>query len=401
MTSSQGRTFTVIGAGPYGLATAAHLRGAGIDVRIFGKPMDFWQNHMPKGMLLRSPHDGSDIADPNRALTLARFEMAQGVTLPSRVPLEDFVQYGKWFQREALPELDIRSVSRLTRMGDTYRLTLEDGDNVEADNVVVATGIGSFAHYPSVFSEMSRQFVSHTSDTANVDLGRFSGKRVVVVGAGQSAIESAALLHEHGAGVEVIARQSQLRWLKNDTVVNWFNAKLNPLKAPGKIGPMGLDWLIEHPRLFTLFPRRLQERLAYRAIRPAASGWLKPRAKDLALTTGRVVVSARTERDHVHLKLDDGSARCVDHVLLGTGYRISISNYSFLDEGLLRHIRTDRGYPVLGSGFESSLSGLYFVGAPAAYSFGPLCRFVVGTRFAAHTLSLHAARKPSSRRAFA
>src|SRR5213079_230240 len=50
----------IVGAGPYGLSAAAHLRAAnGLDVRVFGEPMSFWERHMPKGMLLRSPLEGS------------------------------------------------------------------------------------------------------------------------------------------------------------------------------------------------------------------------------------------------------------------------------------------------------------------------------------------------------
>lgn len=54
----------IIGAGPYGLAAAAHLRAAGINPRVFGQTMDFWQNQMPRGMLLRSSWRASHISDP-------------------------------------------------------------------------------------------------------------------------------------------------------------------------------------------------------------------------------------------------------------------------------------------------------------------------------------------------
>ena len=56
----------IIGAGPYGLALAAHLRGRGVEPAVFGRPMSFWEEHMPKGMLLRSPWRASHISDPDR-----------------------------------------------------------------------------------------------------------------------------------------------------------------------------------------------------------------------------------------------------------------------------------------------------------------------------------------------
>ncbi|HYT64590.1 MAG TPA: hypothetical protein VEL50_11850, partial [Gemmatimonadales bacterium] len=91
----------------------------------------------------------------------------------------------------------------------------------------------------------------------------------------------------------------------------------------------------------------------------------------------------------LRLQLADGSARLVDHLLLGTGYRVDITRYSFLAPALGQAVRTREGYPELNVGFESSVPGLHFVGTPAAGTFGPLCRFVVGTRYVARELTRH------------
>ena len=389
--------FVVIGAGPYGLAVASHLRGAGREVRIFGKVMDFWESQMPRGMMLRSPHDGSDIADPDGQLTLGRYEAAHGIIAGKQVSLADFVGYGKWFQGQALPDLDDRHVTNLERVDGGFRLELDDGERLVAERVVIATGIGSFAHIPPPFASLPRERVSHASDRANRDLGRFRGQRVLVVGGGQSATESAALLHESGADVELLVRQPRHRWLKSGTFIERAYDTLSPLKAPGKIGPIGLNWLIEHPHLYTLMPRRMQDRLAARAIRPAASSWLKPRAEGVPIRTDRQVVSATVHGDKVRVRLNDGTDEDADHILLGTGYKIALSRYRFLSLELLQGIRTANGYPLLNGGFESSVPGLYFVGAPAAFSFGPLCRFVVGTRFTARTLTRKLRRERTQR----
>jgi FAD-dependent urate hydroxylase len=381
-------SFAVIGAGPYGLAVASHLRAAGLEVRVFGKTMDFWDSHMPKGMLLRSPWGGSHIADPEQALTLDRFQETLSSKLPKQVPLAEFVRYGQWFQSRALPDLDSRLVSEVERTEGGFRLALEDGDSVWAEGVVIATGIGSFPNIPAPLASLPPELVSHTSARSNRDLGRFSGRHVVVIGGGQSAIESAALLSEAGARTEVLLRQPRLRFLKSRPVVEWLmDCRLNPFKAPGKIGPLGINWLLEHPFLFTLFPRRLQDWMAYRAIRPAASGWLAPRVEGVTTHLGREVVAATAHGDKVRLQLSDGTNQEADHVLLGTGYKVAIARYRFLSPALLGGIRTVNGYPVLNRGFESSVPGLHFVGATAAYSFGPLCRFVAGTRFTAGTLT--------------
>ncbi len=390
--------FAVIGGGPYGLAVASHLRAAGVEVRVFGRTMEFWDRQMPRGMLLRSPWNGSHIADPARGLTLDRYEAAQGRPLSRRLPLEDFVGYGQWFQRQALPDLDPRMVVRVEQEAGGFRLSLEDDDGLRCRRVIVATGIGSFAHRPEPFASLPIERASHTSDRVNQDLGRFAGRRVVVIGGGQSAIESAALLDEAGAEVEVLIREPQVRWLRSRPFVEWLmDSKLYPFKAPGKIGPMGINWLIEHPPLFTLFPRKMQDWMARRSIRPMASSWLRPRTTRVTISTGRHVVAAEEHGEGVSLRLDDGSERRVDHVLLGTGYKVSLARYEFLAPEIVQAVRTVNGYPVLDRGFESSVPGLYFVGATAAHSFGPLCRFVAGTRFTAQTLTKHVRRTAAAR----
>jgi FAD-dependent urate hydroxylase len=235
--------FTVNGAGPYGLAVASHLRAGGAEVRIFCKPMDFWDSQMPKCMLLRSPWSGSNIGDPNQTLTLDRYESSLGSKLDRRrLPREDFVRYGQWFQQKGLPDLDTRNVARVEAGCAGYRITLDDGEQFSSQNVVVTAGIGSFNNYPAPFASLPQELASYTSDRLNYDLGRFAAKCVAVVGAGQSAIESAALLLEACAQVEVLLRQPQLRWLNSRLLVEWLmDCKINPFKAPGKIGPVGIN----------------------------------------------------------------------------------------------------------------------------------------------------------------
>ena len=142
----------IVGAGPYGLATAAHLRARnGRETRIFGEPMSFWQA-MPTRMLLRSPYPSCNIGAP-AGMSLDDWRVAHGLPLEIPVPLERFLEYGAWFQQQVAPDVDQRSVSALAGAnGSGYRLTLSDGDELLAKRVVVAAGIGNFAHVPSVFA---------------------------------------------------------------------------------------------------------------------------------------------------------------------------------------------------------------------------------------------------------
>jgi hypothetical protein len=373
----------VIGAGPYGIAAAAHLRsGSALDVRVFGRPMSFWRS-MPRGMLLRSRWEASHIAFPSGELSLDAFMAESGERFGAPVPLDRFIEYGTWVQQRVAPDADPRLVTSVQREDDGFALVLDDGERIRARRVVVAAGIGPFAQRPAEFDGLPGQGVSHTSEWD--DLSVFSGRDVAVIGGGQSALEAAALLHEAGSRVEVIARRQSLVWLKGGVV----QRRLGPFKpvfyAPTDVGPIGMSRLVAVPEAFTLFPRRAQDTMARRAIRPAGAKWLRERLVDVPLTTGRTVAAARNG-DGIRLDLDDGTTRHVEHVMLGTGYRVDIGRYGFLDEDLLSAIRCADGYPVLGRGLESSVPGLHFLGAPAAWSFGPLMRFVSGTWWAGSAL---------------
>jgi FAD-dependent urate hydroxylase len=392
-------SIAIVGAGPYGLAAAAHLNAAGVDTRIFGEPMGFWQHQMPVGMLLRSPWAGSHIADPSRLLTLDRYEMVRGERLPRPIRLEDFVSYGKWFQLQSALDVDRRFISRLDSNTDCFRLMLEDGEPIQARRVVVATGLAEFPVRPAPFDVLPRSLTSHSSE--HHDLTRFAGQRVLVIGAGQSALESAALLHETGATVEVVARASTVHFLRQGTRRHqWLHSRANPFRPllfpPGAVGPPVLNWIIETPDLFKRLPRKLGERIAERGTRPAAAGWLRQRLSEVPITTGRFVVGAEQAGQRLRLTLDDQTIREVDHILLATGYRVDITKHSWIEPELVNSVLTRNGSPILRNGFETSVPGLHFLGAPAAESFGPLMRFVAGTGYAARALTEFVVRSESA-----
>jgi hypothetical protein len=381
----------VVGAGPYGLAAASHLLSVpGLTVRVFGEPMSFWQRQMPLGMLLRSPREASHISDPAGALTLDRYEASIGVEPTRPVPLERFVDYGHWFQREAVPEIDARRVVRVHGAPGGLRLELEDGAWVTAQRVVLAGGIAPFAWKPPEFAGLSSDLASHASEHA--DLSGFNGASVIVVGGGQSALESAALLRESGADVRVLVRAPHVNWLVRSSRLHRLGFLRRLLYAPADIGPAGVSWLVASPRWFKRLPVDMQVPLAQRSIRPAASGWLVPRLEPVPIELGRAVVAATSSASGVELELDNGERRRADRVLLGTGYRIDVSRLELLAPEVRRTLELHDGYPVLDRFFQSSIPGLHFVGAPAAWSFGPLMRFVAGTGFAARAVA--AAARP-------
>jgi thioredoxin reductase len=386
----------IIGAGPYGLTAAAHLRRAGVDVRVIGQPMSFWQK-MPAGLLLRSNWTATCIAEYQGELSLDSFCAATGTSFGTPVPLDRFIDYGMWVQQQVAPDVDRRLVETLEPGPGGFRLTLADGTAISARRVVVAAGIELFANRPAVAAGLPPELASHTGD--HRDFHRFRGAQVLVVGGGQSALECAALLHESGARAEVAVRQDHVIWLHGGKYQRMLGRYAGLVYAPTDVGPMGLSRLVAVPDVFRQLPRRAQDPLAYRAIRPAGAKWLPPRLAEVPVTLNRTVVSA-TERDgQVHVIFADGATQTVDHLLFGTGYRVDITRYPFLTAELTARIKRAGGYPLLGRGMESSVPGLHFLGAPAAWSFGPIVRFVSGGWYTGRALVQTIASQPRLRRA--
>jgi len=394
---STGReSVAVVGAGPYGLAVAAELRGHGVQVRVFGRVMSFWREHMPAGMFLRSSWAASHIGHPRGPLTLSAFESHRAIALRRPIPLADFVAYGEWFQRQAVNDVDERQVVAISPAAGAFQLLLSDGERVAADRVVVAAGIASFATRPKQVWCLPRELVSHSSDHA--DFTQLKGRTVLVVGAGQSAIESGALLSEAGADVEVVVRAARVRWLHRSQRLHAYSGVFRSLLYPRTdVGPVGLSLILAQPALWARLPVALRERIARRAIRPAVASWLSERMRWVRLTTAAEILAVERVGPRLRVSLKGGGVRLVDHIICATGYRLDIARYGFLSPELLAMIARRDGAPLLGSGFESSVPGLHFVGAPGAWTFGPIMRFVSGSSFAAASVAgavLHTTTAP-------
>ncbi len=378
----------IIGAGPYGLATAAHLRRFGVARLVLGRVMGAWER-MPPGMMLRSFRESTSIGDPDGRLTIEDFERERGRAVAAPVPIADFVEYGRWFQARAVPETDGRLVRSLEGDSDGFRLLLDDGAEVSASSVVVAAGIEPFSRLPPELQGVDHGLVSHSS--SHSDFTGLRGRRVLVLGAGQSALEWGVLAHEAGAEVEIVCR-CRPRFLRGERVHERAGV-FRPLVYPRwGVGPPGINWIMGRPEAFRRLPMQTARTLAQRAIRPAGAAWLRPRLSSIRVTTDIGIRGIRGMASQLCVELDDGTERRVDHLIAATGYRIDISRYPFLPPSLVARIDRVDGSPTLTKAYESSVRGLYFVGAPAAASMGPGMRFVSHSGMAAAAVARHLTR---------
>ena len=395
-----GSTDTVIiGAGPYGLSLAAHLSAAGIGYRQFGIPMRLWRSAMPRGMYLKSQGFASDLSDAGGTATLEEFCARAGRPYRSYglpVSLDTFTAYCDWFAVRhglAVTETLVTGVDRAA--GGGFTVTAADGETVRARAVVVAIGVEHFAHVPPVLAALPAGLCTHSS--AHDDLSAFTGRPVAVVGAGQSALESAALLHEAGAEVTLLARRRQIAW--NGEPLAPERPLLSRLREPeAGLGSGWNTWFYSgHPGLFRLLPAGTRTHRARTALGPAGASWLRPRVEGRFPVHAGVTVTAarpdaRDEAGGVRLTVtgpDGAREMTVGHVLAATGYRPDLSRLGFLSPALTAALRTVGGTPLVGRGYESSVPGLYFTGPLAAPSFGPVMRFVFGTRHAAPVIARH------------
>ena len=274
----------IVGAGPFGLSSAAYLKDKGLGVAIFGDPMSFWRDHMPAGMYLRSNWAASHIADPRGKLTLDHYKADAGREFTQPVPLRHFVEYGEWYQQQAVPELQRCQVSLIEKSENGFRISLSDGQVVKSRRVVVATGISPFPWMPKELEGHPKSHVTHSSDHS--DLTRFRGRQVLVVGSGQSALDVARLLKALDAQVEVVGRQNEIRWVGENAWLHKLGLISWCLYSNFDVGPAGLSRLVGFPNLFRRLPRSLQDPISARSIRPAGTGWQRPQLASVPMTLG-------------------------------------------------------------------------------------------------------------------
>jgi thioredoxin reductase len=380
----------IIGAGAYGLSLAAHLHAAGVEFRIFGKTMGPWKTNMPPGMLLKSHPWASCLYDPASSFTLQQFCFERGIAYHASLmplPLETFVAYGEAFQARLVPEVEPKLLVGLEPAELGFRATFDDGESVIARRVVLAVGVHPFKYVPPMLRHLPAELLSHSGDYGPLDA--LAGKDVTVLGSGASATDLAGLLHEKGARVSLLARAAELPFSTPPRQERslWRRAAhtLKPLVEPGS--GIGSGWYLkicaDAPWMFHALPERIRLQLVRTTLGPLGHSTMRERVVGkVPLFLGRHLESAELRGDKIHIQLAarDGTKETLqtDHLIAATGYRTDLSRLAFLDRRLLASIRMVANTPILSSDYESSVRGLYVVGAASANSFGPVARFVCG-----------------------
>jgi FAD-dependent urate hydroxylase len=385
----------IVGAGAFGLSISAYLRELGVDHVIVGRTMDTWRTHMPVGMLMKSEPYASAIAAPRAGYDVAAYCRSRGLDYVNRVgplTLERFLDYGDWYAEQLVPDVRDITAAQIDATGGGFRVAFADAEPITARQVVIATGVRPYAHIPEELSGLRSDLVTHAIDHHRLD--RFARRRVAVVGAGQSALETAALLHEQGTDVRLIARIPAISW--NDPNPAELGG-LGRIKRP--VTQLCEGWhcaFWNSPAAFRRLPEDMRVTKAKTVLGPNGSWWLKDRVDGVIdVLTGHQVRKALPDGSGIQLLVEgpEQSVLTVDHVIAGTGFRIDLARLPFLPEGLRARIATVKGYPAVSRVGESSVPGLYFVGAPTAVSIGPSARFIAGT----HTMSAKLARAAARR----
>jgi FAD-dependent urate hydroxylase len=391
----------VIGAGPFGLSISAHLRESGVSHRIVGRPMDTWRAHMPTGMNLKSEPYASDMAAPKAGYDVAGYCRTSGLQHVNRVgplSLERFLAYADWYTEKLVPDVIDDTVTEVTRVDGGFRVNLAGRESVTVRQVVIAIGVLPYAVMPDELSGLPAELVTHASN--HHDLEPYRGKRVAVIGSGQSALETAALLHETGADVQIVMRGKSISWLDANPVEL---SLLGQIRRPAT--KLCEGWKCKFwntPSAFRWLPEEMRVTKARQVLGPSGSWWLKDRVEGvIEVLSSHRLRGAKPDGSGIQLSVDGPTVSTVsaDHVIAGTGFRVDLARLTYLPEQLRGQITQLKGYPVVNRAGESSVPGLYFAGASAAASLGPSERFIGGTHNSVRQLTRSVGRRAKGSRA--
>jgi len=341
----------IIGAGPYGLALANYLSASGTPFIILGKPMELWRNHTFDSMNLRSDYATSEIGHPNHKFRFELFCAESGLPMADligQLPVSIFRKYIDWCFAQFPFSVQQQYVASISTTAKGYQIETDQAESFTAQNIVLATGIAHHLYIPASFR--SHPGIVHSYHTQEIQSLR--DQKVLVVGSGQSAAESIAVLLDNN---------NQVEWYTRTAPV-YFSEPLNLPK-----------WLFNQIVRLPHFFRSLNPALIQKSLSLFSATTITPNFK------------SKLENITHHNTLP--GLESYDSVVAATGYRYSLGDLPFLSKSIKTGIRQRFNYPLISRQFESSVPGLYFSGAITEPFFGPPMKFMIGARYSAAVLA--------------
>ncbi|GAA1131141.1 MULTISPECIES: NAD(P)/FAD-dependent oxidoreductase [Microbacterium] len=352
-------TYAVIGAGPSGLAAVRALTSRGITVDGYEASHGvggLWDISNPRSTMYESAH----LISSRTTTEFAEFPMRSDVDYPGhRVLLEYFREYAEHFGLTGLFRFETR-VTRLEPRDGGWDLTATGPDGTSTRwyaGVVLANGTLAEPNVPSFPGEFTGEIL-HTS--AYKSAAQLSGKRVLLIGAGNSGCDIAVDAVHHAASVDMSVRRGY-----------YF--------VPRYLFGRPSDTLNQGRPL----PARIKQAVDTRVLRaftgdPVRFGFPKPDYRIYEshpivntlilnhLGQGDLRVRADIERfDGPVVRFRDGSTGEYDLVMLATGYTL---DYPFVDK---THLHWRGASPRLFLNlFPASFNGLYVMGMIEASGIG-------------------------------
>lgn len=300
---AQDTDVTIIGAGPYGLGLAAHLRARGAKYRIFGDVMQFWRD-MPVGVNLKSLAFATNIAVPKRGFSFPKWCLEHGLEDFEPCTMQSFATYGCEMQKLFVPDVEETFVANVASQGQRFEITLASGKRFSSRRVVSCTGLSGLSQVPETLRALGPDRMKHTFDISNYS--EFQNKTVAVIGAGASAIEAGALVREAGGTSEVFVRGQNV-------VFHGREPRVRPLwrriKDPTTVlGTSRSGWVLQHlPMSVFRMPLERRTRFVKSHLGPASPWWIQDRVRGIVpIHLQHELLDATASGQRVKLKFADG-----------------------------------------------------------------------------------------------
>ncbi|MDP3525564.1 MAG: NAD(P)-binding domain-containing protein [Hoeflea sp.] len=323
--------FALIGAGPMGLAMAKNLIEQGIPFQGFELHSDvggLWDIDGPKSTMYETAH----LISSKTMTEFADFPMDSHVAeYPSHRELKHYFRnyadhYG--IREHYLFGAVVMSASSLGGPGEGWRLAWRDAEGREhkADfaGLLIANGTLSEPNMPEFKGTFTGELI-HSSAYRDPEI--FKGKRVLIIGAGNSGCDIAVDAIHHGKACDISMRRGYYFVPKYvfGRPADTMGGKIRlPMWLKRSVDGMILKWFTGDPQKYG-FPK--PDYALYES---------HPVVNSLILFhAGHGDIKVRPDVDRfdghtVHFK--DGSESDYDLILAATGYRL---HYPFIDKALL------------------------------------------------------------------